>query len=156
MKCPSEDKLAKLSAGALGSRSAARVEEHLASCDRCRHEYRLLLDSGRLLEQLPVLEPPAGIWEGIRQGMSGQAVSPWRWLYLRRALSPALGFAVALLLALAVWLSWSPPATQPVVPVRSPGVASELVAQHLASQDELFSDRVGAGLVLVSVQSESK
>lgn len=45
----------------------ARVESHLATCDRCREEVELATEARGALASLPDLEPPAGIPLAVRR-----------------------------------------------------------------------------------------
>lgn len=47
----------------------ARVESHLATCDRCREEVELASEAHGALTSLPELEPPAGIPLAVRREM---------------------------------------------------------------------------------------
>ncbi|HKV43994.1 MAG TPA: zf-HC2 domain-containing protein, partial [bacterium] len=52
--------------GELLPREGTAVQEHLLECRRCREEYERLRITKSLLGELPVAEPPAEFWRGVR------------------------------------------------------------------------------------------
>lgn len=73
----------------LSPERGAAVRGHLRTCDECRlvfEEERALIDAAA---QLPVLDPPDAIWQGIEARIAQEEVKDslerpaWRWLRLR-------------------------------------------------------------------------
>ena len=62
-----EELLADHVEGSLDADARAHVEEHLATCERCREEVELASAARTALQALPELEAPSGIPLGIRR-----------------------------------------------------------------------------------------
>lgn len=59
--------------GELLPRETAGVQEHLLECRACREEYERLRVTKSLLGELPVAEPPAEFWGGVRSPSASPA-----------------------------------------------------------------------------------
>ena len=62
-----EELLADYVEGTLDADARARVEDHLAGCDRCRDELELAREARGALGSLPELDVPSGIPLGVRR-----------------------------------------------------------------------------------------
>jgi hypothetical protein len=96
-------RLAALIDGQLSPQQAGRVERHAARCADCRAEHERIRLGMELLDHLPQIEPPDGIWTAIEAGFQEQrsvarhpASRPWR-----------LAFAATAILALAGAAYWT-------------------------------------------------
>ncbi len=58
--------------GELSASESAGVQEHLMDCGLCRGAYEDLRVTKGLLSQLPLAEPPAEFWPGVREPESGR------------------------------------------------------------------------------------
>jgi anti-sigma factor RsiW len=83
------------------SADRAEVEDHLASCAGCRtraEEYRALFG---VMDKIEVIEPSAGFDARLRERLVKEARPRWySWLVPQ----PRLAFAMAMLLALGIWM----------------------------------------------------
>ena len=88
-----QDRLEDLAAGTLSNDERRRVEEHVASCERCRDTLAAIRDLAAQTAALPrSIEPGGDLWPGIASGMRARrSVGPWR-LALAAA---ALGWTMA-------------------------------------------------------------
>jgi anti-sigma factor RsiW len=87
------------------SADRAEVEDHLASCASCRmraEEFRSLFGA---LDHVQTIEPSAAFDARLRERIAQEARPRWfSWLVPQ----PRLAFAMALLLALSVWMAKLP------------------------------------------------
>jgi anti-sigma factor RsiW len=107
MKC---EEVSKELVGYLDRRanSAERkqVEEHLMHCAACRGRAEEFRNVWTALEGLPAIEPSFGFDARVRQRVAAEPRPQWfRWLVPQ----PRLAFAMAMLLALSVWIAKLPP-----------------------------------------------
>src|SRR5262249_25409629 len=74
-------RLAAYADGALG-RDSSRVEQHLAQCEECRHQFAQLRAGNEALKSLPLAEAPSEIWMNIEAALDRPAPRPrvarWR------------------------------------------------------------------------------
>ena len=66
-----EELLADYVEGTLDAEPRARVEDHLAGCNRCREEIELATDAQSALRSLPELDAPSGIPLAVRRHARG-------------------------------------------------------------------------------------
>ena len=55
--------------GELDSQNQAGLEKHIAQCSDCHQEYRTLLNTYTLTDDLPLLELNPGLWRKIEDGI---------------------------------------------------------------------------------------
>lgn len=145
------DKLADYSVGLLSERERRAIQEHLDGCASCRQELRALERVDRLLDAVPLEEPPAHLWQSIRSRIEAQPqpVRPsfWRnWFTLPRL---ALGGAIAatLLVALAYFTAPHPPSGEEHLQADP----SQLMHTHqLMSWGDPLSDKAALGTLFAS------
>jgi len=150
------DLLPDYSVEILDARTRAQVERHLAACVACHEELRAEDDVMALVEQFGVRQPPAGLFNAVRNRIeAGDLVREqpawWSWFYTRPARAFAMGTAVAAL-ALALFLPTGPGGTGslgrlPVNETISSGPTSTALAgsirQHaMAAGEGPLADRV--------------
>jgi len=124
----------------LDRRTRADIAGHLAGCARCRAEMAALEHAVALVEQYAAVSPPAGLWNGVVNRLTAEALPPsparWAWLLQR----PARAFAVGLAgLAVLGGLTFfpRPRAESPSGPfLHYDGEASALMRQHALTQAE--------------------
>jgi anti-sigma factor RsiW len=81
------------------------VEEHLASCSACHARAEEFQKLWGALDALPAVEPSLGFDARLRSRIAEEPRTRWfGWL----ALQPRLAFAMAMLLALSVWMGNMP------------------------------------------------
>lgn len=118
MKCDrARDLFSKYLEGALDSNLRAELEEHLGSCRECEASYDRFHATVMLLEEIPEVETPPGFHSAVMSRIEQArrtAPRPVRWwavdwqrVFTARvpARAVAAGFAVVILLALAVQLT---------------------------------------------------
>lgn len=74
-----EELLADYVEGSLGSDERVRVDEHLATCERCREEVALATEARAALASLRDLDPPAGISLAVRRKGRSASSRTLRW-----------------------------------------------------------------------------
>jgi hypothetical protein len=88
------DQLAAYLDGEVSVSGRARVESHVAHCERCRHELEQIRVSTTALQLLPVVSAPPGLWEAIDSASAARAVrttTPWiTWRWAAAALFVAI------------------------------------------------------------------
>lgn len=134
--------LPEYSVGALGPLRAWRVRRHLKGCPSCGGELEALQRTARLIESIPLEDPPRELWESIRSriDVGGAAEPTWpRWFV---KLAPLVGALTAAAASIAIYLL----ALRP----EEPGKALELeFRQHLlASWESPFSDPASLAVYL--------
>jgi anti-sigma factor RsiW len=78
------------------------VEEHLVQCEACRTRAEEFRKLWTVLDEVPVTEPSFGFDARLRQRIAAEPKPRWfTWLVPQ----PRLAFAMALLLALSVWIA---------------------------------------------------
>lgn len=83
-----------------------QVEEHLIDCAACRTRAEEFRNVWTALEELPAIQPSFGFDARARQRVAAEPRPQWfRWLVPQ----PRLAFAMALLLALGIWIAKLPP-----------------------------------------------
>jgi len=168
MKCEEiQAILADYEVGGLEPPQRAAVEAHLARCDACQAELRLLAGIGALLAQAPAYEPPADLWHRVERKIAAPEPVGWS-RRLSDFLAPplrrvAIGAAVAAAAATVGLVLWLGPLRPPPGPrPAAPNQEGEIYAgyQAAASWDSAFADRVALGVLLAdmpnSVQEEAK
>ncbi|NLC56775.1 MAG: hypothetical protein GX774_08075 [Armatimonadetes bacterium] len=65
--------LSDRSAGLLGPYRERWLRRHLAECDACRHEEEVLARVLMLLDRVPPLAPPPGLWYGVEAKIRAEA-----------------------------------------------------------------------------------
>lgn len=90
--------------GCVGFAARVRMRRHIAACAECRRQLDALNAVSRLVEALPVLEPPASMWDSVVNRIASRKVSvpaPYRLAVWRRAavLGAAVAVAAAAILA---------------------------------------------------------
>ena len=100
------DRLSPYLEGELESRVSSRLEEHLAGCAACGAELELLRLTVDGLRGLPDLPAPAGILEGVKEGI---VPLPWHRRLVRALAGPGgkrlpLGAFATLLVAFGIFL----------------------------------------------------
>jgi len=148
----------------LDARTNQAVDAHLASCAACRHELDTLNSVVSLVEEYGVRQPPAGLFNAVRNRIeSGEMVRDrpawWAWFYSRPARGLAMGAAMAAV-ALGLVLPVSGPTISrldphPTGPSVGGSVASS-IGEHLQSVGEgPLTDRVAyEALVQLNNQEE--
>src|SRR5438105_4322544 len=106
------DLLPDYSVEILDTGSRAAVERHLEICVTCRGELRAQDDVMALVEQFGSRQPPAGLFNAVRNRIEAgdfvrQRPAWWSWLYSRPVRVLAMGTAVAAL-AFALFLPAGP------------------------------------------------
>jgi putative zinc finger protein len=166
------DLLPDYSVELLDARAHREVETHLAMCEECRRELKLLDQVVSLVEAHGVRQPPVGLFNGVRNRIESGAVvrerAPWwAWFYTGPARAAAMGMAVAAL-ALGIFLPTNPgpdlsgirPPTDPTVtPGRPSSALVSSVRQHAMSAAEgPLADRVAweAMAQLVTQEKEAE
>lgn len=164
MRCEQvQKKLAEYAVGGLDEQARAAIEGHLDSCAECRRELELLEATGAMLKPAEMVQPPAGMWEQIEEGLSPRPVRlkprvpAWR-----RWVKPVLaGVAVAaILLAVVVGMPilWQPattPALAPDLPVYAGtdgGTYTETILA--AAWNEPLNDEASLALAMVMTDPE--
>lgn len=78
------------------------VEEHLVTCEACRTRAEEFRKLWTVLDEVPVTEPSFGFDARLRQRIAAEPKPRWfTWLVPQ----PRLAFAMALLVALSVWIA---------------------------------------------------
>lgn len=140
----------------LDARMQQAVESHLELCAGCRQELRAGDSVMALVEQYGALEPPVGLFNGVRNrieagGLERDRAPWWGWLFTGPARGLAMTGALAAL-ALGLFLPAGPEVGPGLLPVHEasmgdPGVVSTALAssirQHALSAGEgPLTDRV--------------
>jgi anti-sigma factor RsiW len=165
-----QNRLADYSVGMLDERTTASVRMHVAACSECERELETLNSVVALVEEYGVRQPPAGLFNAVRNRIeSGEIVRErpawWAWFYSRPARGLAMGSAMA-----AVVLGLLAPVSQPVItglPLNPGGVSvtgtasndlEHSIRQHALSATEgPLTDRVAyEALAQLASQEESK
>lgn len=77
------------------------VEEHLVACEACRTRAEEFRKLWTIMDEVPVTEPSFGFDARLRQRIAAEPKPRWfTWLVPQ----PRLAFAMALLVALSVWI----------------------------------------------------
>ena len=101
MKCSQvQDLLPDYSVELLDSRTHRAVETHLTECEGCRVELHAQDAVMALVEEFGAVEPPVGLFNGVRNRIESGAVvrerpAWWAWLNTRPARGLAMGLAMA-------------------------------------------------------------
>jgi anti-sigma factor RsiW len=104
-----------------------QVEEHLVLCSACRTRAEEFRNLWTMLEEVPAIEPSFGFDARVRQRVAAEPRPQWfRWFVPQ----PRLAFAMALLVALSVWM-----ANLPQLPQRN---SAAVPAPSMASENEQF------------------
>ena len=150
------DLLPDYSVEILDARAQQAVKAHLDGCEACREELRIQDAVVSLVEEYGVRQPPAGLFNGVRNRIeSGELVRErrpwWGWLTTGPARMSAMGLAVASLaveLFLPAGPSSHPEGSRDWLPV-FPGAGSTTsalavsVRQHaMSAADGPLADRV--------------
>jgi anti-sigma factor RsiW len=72
-----EELLAEYAEGGLGPEDRARVDSHLAACQRCRHEVGLAAEARTALGALAEAAPPPGLELAVRRRARGPSRRVW-------------------------------------------------------------------------------
>lgn len=128
--------LADYRTGALRSRECREIEEHISGCSECDLQLKTLDGVLELLQDnVPDLEPPAGLWNGVYNRIANEAqrkpavgrIGSW----LAKPLRAAGVTAAALVLAVGVWLGTAhAPAPNTAYSVRGPSSTMQALAQN--------------------------
>ncbi len=92
----------------LSSERSAAVRGHLRLCDTCRESFEMERELIDAAADLPTLDPPDSIWEGVQARIAKEEVKDsleWplgRWLRIHWR--PALGFGMAVAIAASIWV----------------------------------------------------
>ena len=86
----------------LDARTHRTVETHLSLCEGCRDELRIMDSVMTLVERHGVRQPPAGLFNAVRNQIESGEIRRdrpvwWAWLYSRPARAAAMGMAMAAL-----------------------------------------------------------
>ena len=138
----------------LDARKHREVELHLAECDGCRAELKAQDAVMALVEQYGAMEPPVGLFNGVRNRIESGAVvrerpAWWAWFNTVPARAAGMGLAVAAL-AIGVFFPVSDGTNIPLVPmhvangpaVTSTALASSIRQHAMSSADSPLADRV--------------
>ena len=81
--------LPRFSVGGCSRRQRVGIERHLSGCDECSSELAALMQTGAVLDSMPLEDAPLSVWEGIRRGMADhggeQLRRRLRWAYAMAA-----------------------------------------------------------------------
>lgn len=104
MKCRKAKKLvAKYHVDEIDQKKQAALEEHLSVCSECRGKLASLELTEQLLSALPREEPPAGLWNGLRERIVAEEASkrtPWKgWFRKRTPVMAMAALAIAVIFA---------------------------------------------------------
>lgn len=70
MKCKDvQKKLLDYSEGMIDQKTSAQIEAHLHSCAQCAQELKTFEETVRLLQRVPIKEPPEEFWNGFTRGV---------------------------------------------------------------------------------------
>lgn len=153
MRCSEVERLiSDYSVDNLSPRTGRQVSEHLTGCESCSAELQTLEKVMLAVEEdLPPVEPPAALWNGVRSRITASERRTFAdrlgrlFIRPRRAFAYAVALStVAVMLVVGVFSLHEP---QAAAPPPGPG-AMEYVQVHVmsASHDPL-ADRVSLGLV---------
>lgn len=95
--------------GRVSDAERAEVEAHLAACAACRTRAEEFRRVWSVLDEAPALEPSLGFDARLRQRVAAEPKPRW---FAGLVPAPRFALAMTLLLALSVWISSFPPATQ--------------------------------------------
>lgn len=115
MNCEkAQNLLAEYRSDLLGPRARRKVEEHLAGCERCAHELRVLDATIEMVEaEVRSSAPPPGLWNGVLNRISSPRAEPggrgFSWRPARALGAAAAVAAVGLGIALGT-VHFRPPA----------------------------------------------
>lgn len=91
--------LPEYAVGAAGPIARARIGRHISGCESCRRELEAFNAVAGLVEALPAVDPPPGLWNGVAARIArGEAVpvSASRAVLTRRRALAAAGAAIAM------------------------------------------------------------
>ena len=158
MKCEVvKELLSDYSVGALRAGKARWIAEHLAECESCSKELARLERAMALVESLEQHEPPADLWEGVRDRISQPQVSRrhlWPvWARPRRVFAGLA--ATAAVAAVTFSITMNKPMVPP--PVVADAAMSEYVQGHaILSSKDPFADRVSLGSLIAITGDRSE
>lgn len=137
------------SAGLLDGRQKVEVDQHLAACQSCAAELEKLYGVLNLVEDLDVMEPPAGLWNGVYNKINQpQKKRAWGNVFHRRAVGWSVGFAVAVLAAVMLL-------TQIYGPSKDVYAANEYMQGHMVyASQEYLADRAALNSVAAMAYRE--
>ena len=150
-----QDMLPDYSVEMLDARTHWAVQAHLSGCEACRLELRAQDAAMALVEQYGALEPPVGLFNGVRNRIEAgdferQQPAWWAWFYTKPARVGAMSVAMAAV-ALGLVLPTGGPQTPTdwlvLHPSQGPAVTNSALAssirQHAMSSTEgPLADRV--------------
>jgi len=115
----------------------ARIEEHLQNCDDCAQELHAFKQTVRLLESVPLREPPEAFWNdfttNVMHKVNGMEVpSRRRWSFSWPRFRPAMVFGVlALLVVGGAFAYFSPAIHQKLTPLmKMAGLTTETAPER--------------------------
>jgi predicted anti-sigma-YlaC factor YlaD len=128
------DLLPDYSVQMLSRRTHREVEEHLSACAGCRRELEIMDSVVDLIEAHGSLEPPVGLFNGVRNRIESGVVTrerpPWWALFFT---VPARAAAMGLAMAAVAFGLWMPASN----PTQSPALAMDGTDQLRVSSSEL-------------------
>ena len=92
--------------GELSPEAARQFAEHIIGCEKCRSEFEEIKRGIKFAEQLPQLEAPESLWQGIEASLGKEArveVNRTTW---RPRVAFAVAVALVILAALGLWRFW--------------------------------------------------
>lgn len=141
--------------GFLKGRQRQEIDRHLRECRHCQVELEIQRRALLLVEAVQPVEPPVGLWNGVRERISQPEppLSAWRRWFVatfRKPINAAGGLAVAATLVAAVLSDPRPPATPPrPLPFPENRSAAGYLHQHALIEARLpLADRVALGPVV--------
>jgi hypothetical protein len=129
--------------GELAPEAARQFAQHIIACAKCRSEFEEIKRGIKLAEQLPQLEAPESLWQGIEASLNKGHLSEVK----QRTWRPRLAVAAALVViaSLGVWRFWDRTSTNHLSNQSSWQVLRLEGAPRIGSEQIQLTGRLGVG-----------
>jgi anti-sigma factor RsiW len=158
LRCDEVKKLiADYSVDRLSEKVRRRIEDHLVACPDCAAELARQEKAMNLVEQMQMVEPPAGLWNGVYNRITSPQRSTQRQNWLFRCPRWALSLGLCMLvLASVVFLGIDRAGYQKETAVPDPAAAEYIRSHAAASRYDVFADHVGLSFVAAMQSSDEQ